>query len=244
VNAESAQQVFGVKDMAGFRAWLAIDLAVRPDTHTAPQNHLMVGVFVTWVNPPKRMRASDFSLRVALMVHSYHITGKPILYAAEAVAKYDFVKGRLGRGRRGKRSTFGPGTEVDETVRTTYYKFRSRYSKAELDGLLELWYESYLSWCAFMIDASEDVIDMIGRAYISQSQPDLAKAFRDLVDKVRREPPAGLSVYRSIGAPLPNGKYQTVDIASVTGNVITFNVGDTLQFRIVGGIRFLVRLPD
>ena len=125
------------ENMEGFGLYLSIDLAERAGQRGRRQKAPMVGMFTTWLVPcPRRFRKTDFSLRVALLVHGWHKTGLSVLEAAEKVAEeYEFVRVRLGH--RGRRSTWSDGiTEVDETVRTTYYKFVERYP--EIDVLLEM----------------------------------------------------------------------------------------------------------
>jgi hypothetical protein len=148
-----------VTDMEDFGCWLSMDLAERAGLRGRRQKQPMVGMFITWCVPcPARFRGSDFSLRVALLVHGWRKTGLPILEAAEKVAlEYEFVKRRLGK--RGRPSEWSQGaTEKDETVRTTYYKFVKRYP--EIDVLLEMWWWHYWNWYKWVISVDERGIDM------------------------------------------------------------------------------------
>jgi hypothetical protein len=176
----------GVMERLGL--WLSMDLGERTGRRGRRQRQAMVGMFTTWCVPcPPRFRGSDFSLRVALLVHGWHQTGLPVLLAAERVARdYDyFLKRHLGKGRRGRHSSFAPGTEIDEVVRTTYYKFVERYP--EIDVLLELWFFNYLHWCDWVISVHESGIELTVQEYIRNSQLESAKSFRELATSARQQ---------------------------------------------------------
>ena len=174
--------------MRRFGLWLSIDLAERTGRRGCRQKRPMIGMFTTWCVPcPRRFRGSDFSLRVALLVQGWHKTGLAVLLSAEKVAQdYEcFLKRHLGKSRRGKRSTMPVGTEIDEVVRTIYYKFIKR--NPEVDVLLEMWFSYYLHWCDWVISVDETGIELTVQEYISQDLPESAKAFRELATSARQE---------------------------------------------------------
>ena len=134
------------------------------------------------------MRGADFSLRVTLLVLGWHRTGLSIQAAAERTAEYEFVQSRLGKSRRGRRSVCSAWaeeqTEQDETVRTTYYKFRKRYSKL-VDSLLESWFWNYMHWCDWVINADPRALALVVEEYRSKGEPENARQFLALAESIR-----------------------------------------------------------
>jgi tetratricopeptide (TPR) repeat protein len=142
-----------------------------------------------------QMRGSDLSLRVALLVHGWHTTGLTILEAAEKTAEYPLVRSRLGKTGRGRRSTWGEGvTEMDETVRTIYYKFRQRRPK--VDDLLEAWLWSYVYWCEWVISCDDRALDLVEQKYLERGEAENAPLFRSLAEAIRE------SALQEIRSPL------------------------------------------
>ena len=133
------------------------------------------------------LRGSDFSLRVALLVHGWHKVGMQVLTAAEKVAEdyKGFLCLHLGKGKRGKRCSWGKGTELDETVRTIYYKFIGKCP--EIDVLLEIWLWYYFHWLDWVVSVDEAGIELTVQKYIEQDQPESAKAFRKLATSARQK---------------------------------------------------------
>lgn len=188
------------QDMELFGRYLTLDLCERPGVRGTAQILPMVGMFSAWLivrmesdgeivtcKQVLGLRGSDCSLRVALLVQGWHKTGMPIITAAEKVAEeYGwFLGSRLGKGKRGRRSVLSGGsTEVDETVRTTYYKFSKRYP--EIDVLLEIWFWNYVSWRNWVASVDEKGIELTVRDYKRKGEPENAKRFSCLADRIRR----------------------------------------------------------
>jgi hypothetical protein len=220
-------------DMERFGAYIAMDLAERAGKRGRRQKRPMVGMFRTWLvatvaevdssGRAKRMRrvplpfrGSDFSLRVALQVRGWLKTGLGILAATEKVARKHepFLRCRLGYGRRGRRSTICAGvTEIDETVRTEYYKFIRRWPA--IDVLLETWFWDYVHWFDWVAGVDERVIELTVRDYHRLGHPESARAFQAFADRVRRNPrlwhPAVGWPYRRI--PLGRGDDISANVA-------------------------------
>jgi hypothetical protein len=136
--------------------------------------------------------------------------------AAEKVADdyKRFLEHNLGRGRRGRQSE-DRGRNIDETVRTVYYKFLKRRGRAasqptagdatkregvqgstssqgerrpEIDLLLEIWFWDYVHWFDWVVGVGERVIELTVRDYDRLGDPESASAFRAFADRVRRNP--------------------------------------------------------
>jgi hypothetical protein len=233
-----------------------MDSAERPGKRGRRQTLGMVGMFIAWpkIRGPKidgqtqrrNARVSDFTLRVALLVHVWHKTGLSIQGAVEKVCHdyKSFLMERLGKGKRGKRSKIAPGVEIDEVVRTMYYTFIKRVRRAGkdsgvqkvrpsskegnqdkyMDVLLEVWLEYYQTWCDWVISADESAIDVTEQEYISLGKRESATVFRELVRSIRANADKGLlSVPRIKALPLPAGYYQTVQ---VNGKTLLLRVPD------------------
>jgi hypothetical protein len=110
----------------------------------------------------------------------------PIIRAAERVADdyVWFLRSHLGKGKRGRRSVLSGGiTEVDEAVRTTYYKFLERCP--EIDVVLDMWFSNYVSWLNWVRSVDERGIDLAVEDYKKRGQPECADRFRAFADGVR-----------------------------------------------------------
>ncbi|MBI3695332.1 MAG: tetratricopeptide repeat protein [Acidobacteria bacterium] len=179
-------------EMETFGLWLSLGVAERTGRRGHRQKKPMPGMFVAWgfggQGRKALLRGSDFDFRIALLVHGWRRAGLPIQRAAERTAEYSFVRSRLGRGKRGRRSDWGEGvTEVDETVRTTYYKLLKR--RPNLDELLESWYwHSRRGW-EWVRNADQRELDCAAK----RGGPEDAELFLDLVRRIRA---AGGSGYR------------------------------------------------
>lgn len=178
-----------------------MDLAERHGTRGRRQEAPMIGMFTTWpmvapdqpapgkprVRSPHGFRRSDFSLRVALLVYGWHMTGIPILLAAEKVAtEYElFVRLHLGIGKRGRKSKFSDRTDIDESVRTQYYKL------VEAGVCVAAWFDlflgSYRSWLEWVKLADERAILWTVGDYVKGGHPEWAAAFQRFADRVRQK---------------------------------------------------------
>ena len=195
-------------EMTEFGEFITMDLAERHGTRGHRQKAPMVGMFTTWAmvapesNQPAggkpRLRSShgfrrsDFSLRVALLVYGWNMTGMPILLAAEKVAaEYElFLRLHLGIGKRGRKSKSSDRTDIDESVRTQYYKL------VEAGVCVEAWFElflgSYRSWLEWVKLADERAIRWTVRDYVKGGHPERAAAFQRFADRVRKRSTPGL----------------------------------------------------
>lgn len=151
-----------------FVDWLFLDLAVRSASTGRRQKEPLRGVFCSIKTGGRGgMRRSDFTPRLVLAVHAYYMAGLPIQKASVKVSQHRVVNDRLGKARRGpKHSAWGEWaerkgkrvTEIDETVRTFYYKFRKKHPN--MDDLLENQVFSYILWCNWAVTASERALEL------------------------------------------------------------------------------------
>jgi hypothetical protein len=120
------------------------------------------------------------------------MTGMPILLAAEKVAaEYElFLRLHLGIGKRGRKSKSSDRTDIDESVRTQYYKL------VEAGVCVEAWFElflgSYRSWLEWVKLADERAIRWTVRDYVKGGHPERAAAFQRFADRVRKRSTPGL----------------------------------------------------
>ncbi len=174
-------------EMQWFGRWFSLDIAERTGIRGRRQKQAMVGAFCTRPvvlgggrKPPGQLHGSDFSLRVALLIHGWHRTGMSVRKAAEKVAedyRY-FLKTHLGGD-----------TEIDETVRQAYY-YRVR-KKHPLDVLLESWFWNFLHCCDWIKVCDPRATDLIALDYQNKGRPEMATMFRDFVVDVRQGLPLG-----------------------------------------------------
>ena len=176
------------EEIPDFVDWLFLDLATRIGRAGRRQKEPLRGVFCSILTRGRGgMRASDFTPRLALAVHAWHCTGLPVLQAVERVT-YDqsdstvreFVKARLGKSRRGRHTAWGEGkTEIDETVRTYYYKFRQKHPN--MDGLLGMQFFMFKRSCDWAIAASERAMEIAAARH-----PNPAR-LRSFVNRIRHK---------------------------------------------------------
>lgn len=147
----------------------------------------MVGRFRAWSygksdnRHPGRMRRTDFTWRVALLVHALHRAGISVLQACTAAEEWQFVRDHLGR----RKPEADEGTEVDRTVRTYYYNFRKHHR--DLDRELDLALGSYAEWCGWVLSADAKTLEFVHKQYEENNQSAMAKQFRDLVGRLQAE---------------------------------------------------------
>jgi len=187
--------------MEEFGSWLSIDLAKRNGQRGRRQTEIMAGVFSAWSFPQGRkahrlgqIRETDFSFRVALLVHGWRTTGLTCAEASERVAEYPMVQTHLGKSKRGRHSIGSEGvTEKDETTRIHYYKFRKNHP--DLAELLKLWFSAFRCWRKWALSIDEKVVDFVAMRYRERGEPEKAEQFEVLVKRIRSESQRRLVFY-------------------------------------------------
>jgi hypothetical protein len=180
------------EQMEEFGSWLFLDLAIRPSKRGRRQTQPLAGVFVGWTfgkNPRVRhqglLRGTDFSFRLALWIHGWYRAGMSIKGACDKARKQDFVRSWLGKGQRGRRCRWAEGgTEVDETAKTVYYKFRAR--RPQMDQLLMGWFLSFCAWREWVVNADEETLRFVKGLYESRGQRDNGRRFLELALRLRQ----------------------------------------------------------
>ena len=80
-----------LEQMTCFAQWISIGLAERAGVRGRRQKNLMIGPWGAW-GPTPKLRGSDFTFRVCLLIEGFHQAGLSVEQAAEMVADLDFVE--------------------------------------------------------------------------------------------------------------------------------------------------------
>jgi hypothetical protein len=173
--------------MEEFGAWIAIDLATRSGQRGRRATQIMSGMFTAWSYPTRaKIRRTDFTFRVTLLVHGWTMTGMDTIRASERVAEYRLVQMHLGK--RARPSLLGEGvTEKDETTRTFYNKARKNWPN--LDQLFQLWLALFEQWRGWAMGVDQRTIEFVKARYLAKGEPENAAQFVALVNRVRHPQP-------------------------------------------------------
>lgn len=178
------------EEMRRFGRWVSIGLASRSGMRGYHQKNVMAGTWSGWAFPTAegqgglKLRKTDFTFRVSLLIHGFHRVGLTIEEASARVGEYPFVRRQLGSRKRShsvqEEVGFGP------TLRTGYYyPFLRKY--AHLDHVFELWWGIYLNWKEWIVLADQQTIRFVATRYQDQGQDEGAKEFLSLVKDIKEK---------------------------------------------------------
>lgn len=177
-----------IDEMERFGRWLSIGLASRPGTRGRRQKNVMAGMWNAWSLPTAqgqgglRLRKTDFTLRVSLLVHGFHRVGLTIEKAADRVGEYPFGGRQLGSRKRSnsvqEEVGFGP------TLRTGYY-YPFLRENPNLGQIFELWWGIYLYWKDSIVSEDPGTIRFITERYRGKGQDEVAEEFLLLVEDIQ-----------------------------------------------------------
>ena len=178
------------EEMRRFGRWVSIGLASRSGMRGYHQKNVMAGTWSGWAFPTAegqgglKLRKTDFTFRVSLLIHGFHRVGLTIEEASARVGEYPFVRRQLGSRKRShsvqEEVGFGP------TLRTGYYyPFLRKY--AHLDHVFELWWGIYLNWKEWIVLADQQTIRFVATRYQDQGQDEGAKEFLSLVKDIQEK---------------------------------------------------------